>query len=66
MAYYNGKVLLDIQKRLLDKYNIYADIEELNEITTRLMKAGLKDLVDFIQLDDDTLELVGHNLKMVV
>lgn len=66
MAYYNGKMLLDIQKRLLDKYNIYADIEELNEITTRLMKAGIKDTIDFIQLDDDTLKLVGHNLKMVV
>ena len=66
MVYYNGKMLLDLQKRLLDKYNIYADIEELNEITTRLIKAGLKDLLDFIELNNETLELVGHNLKMVV
>ncbi|MBR2240861.1 MAG: hypothetical protein IJ890_05730 [Clostridia bacterium] len=64
MAYYNGRILVDLQNKILDKYNIYVDIEELSELTIRFMKLGSFDLIDLINLKEEAVDLVAHNLKI--
>ena len=64
MAYYNGRYLVALQNKILEKYNIYADIEELSELTIRFMKLKTIDLIDLINLKDDVVDLVAHNLTM--
>lgn len=64
MAYYNGRILVDLQNKILDKYNIYADIEELSELTNRFIKLGSFDLIDLINLKEEAVDLVAHNLKI--
>ena len=64
MAYYNGRYLVSLQNEILDEYNIYADIEELSELTNRFMKLKFIDLTDLMNLKDDVVDLVAHNLVM--
>ena len=64
MAYYNGKMLVALQSKILDKYNIYVDIEELSELTIRFMKLKTIDLIDLINLKDEAVDLVAHNLTI--
>lgn len=62
MAYYNGKMLVALQSKILDRYNVYADIEELSELTIRFIKLGSFDLIDLINLKQEAVDLVAHNL----
>lgn len=64
MAYYNGRMLVALQSKILDKYNIYVDIEELSELTIRFMKLKTIDLIDLINLKDEAVYLIADNLKM--
>lgn len=65
MAYYNGRQLVALQNKILEKYNIYADIEELSELTNRFMRLRTIDLIDLINLKDDVVDLVAHNLTIM-
>ena len=64
MTYYNGRMLVALQSKILDKYNIYVDIEELSELTIRFMKLKTIDLIDLINLKDEAVYLIADNLKM--
>ena len=66
MAYYNGSYLVALQSKILEKYNIYADIEELSDLSIRFMRLKTIDLIDLINLNlkDSVVDLIAHNLTM--